>query len=227
MRSPSSAKCFPNTDYRTIRDTAITTAMDVSTDVLVVSFPIILLWKVRINFRQKIGLGISLCLSLVMVVVAIARMSGIKLAGGAVDIVWLVFWQQQECSIAVIMVSVSAFRSLFVANALSNTSPKKAHVTSYWKKRLLQRRSNKNSENSSDTLPQIPRAHLTGMRTMIQEARLSATWPLGSEFETLVPQDWRQRTPREVKAMQPDLQPDTTGRALHTNDRMVDGCDMV
>ena len=162
--------------------------MDGVTDILVVSIPVALLWKVRINVRQKIGLGVFLCLSLVMAVVSIIRIAGIKLAGGTVDIVWLVFWQQQECSIAVAMVSVSAFRSLFVANASNNVSPKHPKLSSYWRRRLLQKRSNFDRDNGSSgkELPQIPSATLTGMRTMIRGAGMSTMWPNESEPEDLL-----------------------------------------
>ena len=200
-----------------VRDTTITTVLDIVTDILVVSFPIALLWRVRITFRQKIGLAVSLCLSLVMVITAITRIAGIKLAGGNVDIVWLVFWQQQECSIAVIMVSVSAFRSFFVVNASNNASPKKPKSSTYWKNRILKKRfgSSKDTENGDNELPQIPGATMTGMRTVIREARGSRSWPSGQEPESpLLPQpDWRMQLtqrPFENAKIAPEHYPRTT-----------------
>ena len=137
----------------------------------------------------------SLCLSLVMVITAITRISGIKLDGGAVDIVWLAFWQQQECSIAVIMVSVSAFRSFFVVSASNNASPRKPKPSTYWRNRLLQKRSasSTDTEKGVDELPQIPGATMTGMRTVIQGARGSTFWPNEPDRPSpLLPQqDWR------------------------------------
>ncbi|MCJ1283686.1 hypothetical protein MMC26_003017 [Xylographa opegraphella] len=169
--------------------------LDIVTDILVVSFPIALLWRVRIALRQKIGLAMSLCLSLVMVITAITRISGIKLEGGNIDIVWLAFWQQQECSIAVIMVSVSAFRSFFVVSASKNASPQKRKSSTYWRNRLLQKRSASpdDTEKGINDLPQIPSATMTGMRTVIQGARGSRLWPNEPERESpLLPQqDWR------------------------------------
>ena len=177
-----------STDYRVIRDVSITTVMDVITDILVVSFPVALLWKVRINAYQKFGLAVSLCLSLVMAVIAIVRISGIKLAGGAVDIVWIAFWQQQECSIAVIMVSVSAFRTLFIANASNSPSPKSPGSPNLWKKRILRDRSDSiYNGNQGNDLQKIPRATLTGMRTMIQRAGLSTVSTSERDHEALVP----------------------------------------
>ena len=157
--------------HRTVRDTAITTAMDIMSDILVLSLPIILLWRVRISLRQKIGLAFSLCLSCVMIIVTIVRIAGMKQGGsGSVDIVWLVFWQQQECSIAVLMVSVSAFRSLFVQSPAQ--SPMLRHPRSSpseKRRRFLRRRPDPDLYDTHETngLPQIPSATLTGMATVI------------------------------------------------------------
>lgn len=157
--------------------------MDVVSDILVVSFPISLLWRVRINLHQKLGLALVLCLSLVMVIIAIVRIAGIKLGGGNVDIVWLAFWMQQECSIAVIMVSSSAFRSFFVASTTKSPSP--PYSPGSWKRRLLLRRPSpeRNDMESANGLPQVPRATLTGMRTAIKDMHISITVPSGRESE--------------------------------------------
>lgn len=142
--------------------------MDVLTDIIVLSFPIAILSQVQTRARQKVGIGLWLCLSLAMIVVAIVRIAGIKLAGGDVDIVWLAFWQQQESSIAVIMVSASAFRSLFVVS--TGNRPPQRHLKyspSNWRKRLVRRPLGSRDENDdlerSMGLPQIPRATLSGM----------------------------------------------------------------
>jgi hypothetical protein len=155
--------------------------MDFVTDILVVSFPIALLWKVRMNLRQKLGLAVFLCLSLVMAIVAIVRIAGIKLGASTVDIVWLAFWMQQECSIAVIMVSTSAFRSFFVTDTTKRPSP--GYSPGSWKRRLLRRRPSPDRDDmeSANPLPQIPRATLTGMRTAIHDMRVSTILPGGKE----------------------------------------------
>lgn len=156
----------PSSNTRQVRVTSVTTAFDVVTDFMVASLPIMLLWKVQISIHQKLGLGIMLSLSLVMAIVAIVRLAGIRLGGGEVDIVWVSFWQQQECSIAVCMLSVTAFRSFFVANS----TPNRARIVSaYWKNKLLRRKAlDESSEKGVDDLPTIPSATLTGVRTMIR-----------------------------------------------------------
>lgn len=148
--------------------------MDVFTDFIVLSFPIAILSEVQIKARQKFGIGLGLCLSLAMVIVAIVRVAGIKIAGGDVDIVWLAFWQQQESSIAVIMVSASAFRSLFV-ESVGNRLPQRnlKYFRSNWGKRLVRRalgsRNESNDLERSMGLPQIPTATLTGMSEIVRE----------------------------------------------------------
>ena len=94
-----------------------TTVFDVLSDIFIASIPICLLWRVRIATRQKVGLGLTLCLSLVMAIFALVRIAGMRLHNGDVDIVWLAFWQQNECSIAVTMVSLISFRSFFIASS--------------------------------------------------------------------------------------------------------------
>lgn len=204
-------------NYRTLRDTGITTAMDITTDALVVSIPIVLLWRVRINLRQKIGLGILLCLSLVMVIIAIARMSGINLTNGAVDIVWLAFWQQQECSVAVIMISISAFRSLFVVSASKRPSPK-----AFSKPRYRSRLYLKFAGSDKDTgfgLPQIPRATLTGMGSLIRD---------DGQSEDLVSRPQEAWVPRKTRCLQEvDTASNQSETILPDNGSMTEGRDIV
>ena len=133
----------------------------------VASFPVLLLWAVQMKARQKYGLSAMLSLSLVMAICAITRMAGIHLENDTVDIVWSVFWQQQECSIAVIMFSMTAFRSFFVGGSMKPADAHKGRTT-YWRNKNLFRRFPRavDGENS-DALPAIPSATLTGMRTLI------------------------------------------------------------
>ena len=164
--------------------------LDIVTDFVALSFPVIILWKVRINLRQKLGLGVTLCLSLAMIIVSIVRLAGIKLTGGVVDIVWLVFWQQQEASIAVTMFSISAFRQLFVANSTNNSPVKRSpkYSPGYWAKVVLRKGQSSDEDDVERTngLPQIPRATLTGMRTVIHGANMSKAWPDDLEAQAVL-----------------------------------------
>lgn len=82
----------------------------------VVSIPIALLWNARIRLRQKLGIGALLCLSVVMIIIAIVKASGIRTPSDSFDILWELFWQQIEACVAVLMVSITAFRSLFTSH---------------------------------------------------------------------------------------------------------------
>ena len=150
--------------------------MDITSDLLVLSLPVSILWRVRISVRQKIGLAFSLCLSCVMVVVTIVRIAGIKSRSGTVDIVWLAFWQQQECSIAVLMVSVSAFRSLFVPDPAKTRAPRQqGHSPSEKGRNFVRRRPHPDLYDTHETngLPQIPNAALTSLPDVMEGDRQS------------------------------------------------------
>lgn len=166
----------PDATYTVLRDTAIAVAMDIASDILLISIPIMLLSRVHLKLRQKIGLGLSLCLFLVMAIVPVIKITGIKLNGDVADNVWGCFWQQQECNIAVIMVSMSAFRSYFVATS-SNNSPARHEVSRLWRFKLARKYWNMDDLPKSNThnLPQIPSATLTGMRTDIAGAGAETT----------------------------------------------------
>lgn len=149
--------------------------MDITSDLLVLSLPVNIIWKVRISVRQKIGLASSLCLSGVMVLVTIVRAAGMKLrSSGNVDIVWLAFWQQQECSIAVLMLSASAFRSFFVPSSVRSPAPRhQGYTPSERRRRFLHRRPHPELYDTHETngLPQIPGAARTGLTTVIKGNR--------------------------------------------------------
>ncbi len=51
-----------------------------------------MLWKIRIRWTQKIAVGCSLCLTVVMITLTIIRASGLRY-GNTIDSVWEVYWQ--------------------------------------------------------------------------------------------------------------------------------------
>lgn len=160
---------------RIVRDTAIATAVDIVSDIVVLSLPIILLWRVRVDARQKIALGLSLCLSIITIIVAVVRMAGIRLANDRVDIVWLLFWQQQQSSIAVIIVSLSAVRAVFVAKSM-HQPPRKPLKRSLndWRRGVHRRRlgptTNDLETNNQETLPRVPSPTLSAMSSVIRRS---------------------------------------------------------
>lgn len=120
-------------------------------------------------------LGIFLCLSICMIVIAIVRVSGLRIQKkNNIDIQWELFWQDVEATVAVIMVSITAFRSLLSMKALKARENKQRSWVSY-RRKLLVRKFNKVSEDETDIeqLRSIPRATLTGIRTFINSDK---TW---------------------------------------------------
>ena len=69
-----------------------TSVLDIVSDLLIVSVSIALLWRVRMAFRQKLGLGVTLCLSLVMAIIGIVRVAAPWPPTHAGDEVWVLFW---------------------------------------------------------------------------------------------------------------------------------------
>lgn len=102
-----------------------------------------------------------------MAVVALTRLSGVT-TQGSVDSTWNMIWQHVEACIAVTMVSLTAFRSVFISTD-SAASPRQAKP---WHPLRIGRIGGQQRDNVLDAnagrLPSIPSATLTGMRTFIQ-----------------------------------------------------------
>ncbi|KAF2146741.1 uncharacterized protein K452DRAFT_355198 [Aplosporella prunicola CBS 121167] len=108
-------KCYNRDSHNVTITTMVTaTVVDVITDIMVVSFPIIILHKANMGLAQKVGLGIFLALSLVMVLVAIVEMIGSIVSGiNNLDLAWIMFWQHMHACTGIIMGSVSALRTIY------------------------------------------------------------------------------------------------------------------
>ena len=105
----------------------ISTATDIATDLLVMSLPIWLLSSYKkLELRRKLALGTVLCLSIFMIIVAVIRytLDAIPLKDGTTipDTIWLFFWQSVEACVSIIMVSLTAFRSLYGHEKARNRS---------------------------------------------------------------------------------------------------------
>lgn len=130
--------------------------------------PVMLLWNVKIKRSQKLLLGLFLCLSICMIIVAIVRISRLPLSHESIDVQWAIFFQQVEASISVMTVSLTAVRSLLGVKAM-NSREKKERVWYSYRRIALLKKGHKPSESEvdGDPLPSIPSATLTGMRTFI------------------------------------------------------------
>ena len=113
-------------------------------------------------------LGITLCLSIFMIITAIIRISAIRISKDSIDVTWEVFWSMVEACVAVTMVSLSVFRSFFVENT---SGPKREQDDAYYRNKQKynwRRKWTGIDTEETEGLPKIPRAMLTGMRTFIR-----------------------------------------------------------
>ena len=90
-----------------------TVVLDILSDVLLISIPVILLWNVQMNIRRKLGIGWLLCLSSFCIVCAIVRAVGHNLTNGQNDVVWILFWSHMEACVGIIACSMTAYRGLW------------------------------------------------------------------------------------------------------------------
>ncbi|MCJ1470459.1 hypothetical protein MMC07_009104 [Pseudocyphellaria aurata] len=150
---------------------AMVDILDMITDILIIMIPVRLLWNVRIERRQKIILGATMCLSTVMVFTAIIRISALRLSNGLIDVVWGIFWQITENCLAVTMVCLSAFRSVFVGTKAQAKQPpnRQWYVLSKQPQNTRKRRNWIETETEeTEALPEIPRPTMTGLKTFIR-----------------------------------------------------------
>lgn len=159
----------------------------------VVSIPIIILRGSLLRRSTKFGLAVFLCLSIFMVICAIVRMAGFHYKG-LEDDVWEFFWQHIKGAVAVMMASITAFRTLFVkqtsnSEAMAARSPAESLFRRLFRHFQLLARAQPEEEptstpdNSLFQLPKIPSPIFTGVRTFIR--RNNRTDVGASTFATL------------------------------------------
>ena len=90
------------------------TVFDITSDAAVISIPIILLRASRIPTRQKLIIGTLLCLSVVVILTSVFRMAFFTLPNGNIDEPWAWVWHFAEPAVGIMMVSITAFRTLFI-----------------------------------------------------------------------------------------------------------------
>lgn len=154
--------------------------------IVVLCIPCRLIWQVKIKLSQKVVLACSLCLTAVVVIFTLTRASGL-VWHGTIDVVWEVYFQIVPAEVGLILVSMTAFRAMFVSRAARKPhSPQKG--PSVWVRsrsflRILVDPRRWMSRHSKDTtggqkddtvkrgfngeLPSIPGATMTGINTFI------------------------------------------------------------
>lgn len=133
----------------------------------VMSIPVILLWNVKITLRRKLALWGILCLSIFTAITAVIRVAGGNTSHGQVDSAWAIFWLQAEAAVAIVVVSITAFRALFVAHRASKQQSPALRASasrSIWSK-LVRR---------YDDRPSAPAPTYTGAGTYIRHSPYGA-----------------------------------------------------
>ncbi|KAF2477223.1 uncharacterized protein BDR25DRAFT_300235 [Lindgomyces ingoldianus] len=119
----AAVKCSGETQYiRHVTLTSIVIALDIITDLLIVSIPITILNMTQLKRSQKAGIAVFLCLSTVMIVMALIRIAGIQPAKRQLDTNWGTFWLHFEGCIAICMGSITAFRGIFASHSSSSNN---------------------------------------------------------------------------------------------------------
>jgi hypothetical protein len=117
----------------------------------VCSIPIFLLWNVKIKLRTKISVIALLSLSAFMIVCSVIRVAGfIGPNGHTPDATWRMLWTQIECCVAIIMSSLTAVRTLFVA---AKTRGEREWKWDSHRLRFIRRNVPVSSSSSSRTTP--------------------------------------------------------------------------
>ncbi|KAI3010790.1 hypothetical protein CBS147346_1555 [Aspergillus niger] len=145
--------------------------LDAVTDLMIISIPIRLLYKVQLRTLTKLGLGCFLCLSIFMCTCSIIRTAG-TWYHGLLDYPWQVFWLHLEGCIGVTMGSITVYRSTLIGSSEVSTAFKRYFTRI--KDAVLGSSSGTaqappTEENKTRTrqfgLPSIPQATITGLRT--------------------------------------------------------------
>ncbi|KAH7313638.1 hypothetical protein B0I35DRAFT_480313 [Stachybotrys elegans] len=108
----------------------VSIAMDVISDAIIICFPIVLVWKSKINLRQKLLLTGVFLLVVFNIIVTIIRGS---IFGGiynntssndrkVLNVSWMLFWFYLEYITALIVACLISFRSLWISRKQQNKS---------------------------------------------------------------------------------------------------------
>ena len=142
----------------------------------VISIPVILLWNVKITLRRKLALWGILCLSIFTAITAIIKIAGGNISHGQVDSAWAIFWFQAEAAIAVVVVSITAFRALFIAHRASKRQSPAQHASSsrsVWSKTMRRHKE----------WPGAPASSFPGVTTDIQSPYRANSFEASQDME--------------------------------------------
>jgi hypothetical protein len=119
-----SLKCLNDNGVKYTSLTTLVALLDIITDIMVVSFPILILRKSMMDKRQKMWIRIFLSLSVIMILIAIIRVLGaIRKGEKELDVTWNIFWQQMEACAAIMAASATVIRTVFIKRESNQYTP--------------------------------------------------------------------------------------------------------
>ncbi|KAL8769106.1 MAG: hypothetical protein Q9194_005537 [Teloschistes cf. exilis] len=205
---------LPSGVARELRHGVAQTVMDVVSDLLILYIPVNLIWKIQLRWRQKVPLVFSLCLTGIVILVSITRVAGIKRGG---DKAWQTYFLIVSAEIGVMLASISTYRAFYVSRRRTDDN-RAGKSRGHQKYRFLPNRrtiklffassprpstpregssaedkwQDESERHPVGSLPQIPSAHLTGMRTFIEGHGqwIDSSRVMGSQGIEEVDDDW-------------------------------------
>ncbi|KAI0513193.1 hypothetical protein F5B22DRAFT_648004 [Xylaria bambusicola] len=137
-------------------------AIDIATDLLILSIPFRILWNVQIPLKKKaILLGIF-SLTIIIIITSILRVVLVKGVGSATrvsSIDWLYLWSNVEVGIAISVACLASFRQLFVfkqahgKGSQATRGSLRSFLRNYHFKKLLSRSTSHEGSKQNWTYP--------------------------------------------------------------------------
>ncbi|KAF5604302.1 hypothetical protein FPCIR_847 [Fusarium pseudocircinatum] len=101
----------PREQWRQSFNVIFSTTVDVATDLMIMALPIAVLPSLQLDIKKKIGLGVVFSLGIIIICVAMVRMSKV-IVGNQVDLVGLAIWGAVETATALVVGSLPALKGL-------------------------------------------------------------------------------------------------------------------
>jgi len=168
-------------------------ALDIISDILVISIPVLILWNTRVPIRRKLVLILIFSASVIVMVVSIIRVTVVQSGHQSVELAWLFFWSYVEVGTAIMISCVASFRQLFVAQeratSASKPSPGSSIFERFRKPSKMNSASYEPSEKSGQSLDsgrsgqKILPPHSIQVHSMVRVSSNNPSGPLPSDRE--------------------------------------------
>ncbi|KAI9878023.1 MAG: hypothetical protein M1830_002143 [Pleopsidium flavum] len=123
-------------------------AVDVITDVMIITIPVLMLWNVRISWRRKLALIGIFSLTVIVIIFSIVRVAVVTSTTTQADISWLYMWSNIEMAVSVIVACLASFRQLFVKSEQAGHMRESENL-SFWRRGLFSSFRSPNPKSSS------------------------------------------------------------------------------